>query len=307
MIGYIIRRVLWLIPVFVAVSLITFILMHLTPGGPWDTVSSRSLTPAVKAAVMKKYGLDKPLPQQYIEYMANAVRGDLGPAFSSTRTVDQIIQDTFPLTAALGLTALLISICIGIPLGILAALRHNGLVDNVSMFIVTMGISVPNFVLALAMIVFFSVALKILPYQFQRNEWQSWIMPAVILSLGPTALLLRLTRSATLEVLSEDYIRTARAKGLPAFLVNIRHVLRNALIPVITLLGPLTAGLITGSFTVEFIFGIPGLGRTFITSVGKRDYALLMGTTLFYTLIIVFFNLLVDLTYSFIDPRIVRG
>lgn len=251
--------------------------------------------------------MDKPLPQQYIEYIAGAVRGDLGPSYSSTRTVEQIIGDGFPLTATLGLIALSVAIVIGIPLGIMAALRHNGFLDHISMFFVTLGISVPNFVLALALIILMSVVLHLLPTQFQRDNLQSWIMPAVILSLGPTALLLRLTRSATLEVLSEDYVRTARAKGLPAIAVNGRHVLRNALIPVVTLLGPLTAGLITGSFVVEAIFGVPGIGRTFVTSVTKRDYPLLMGTTLFYTLIIVMFNLLVDLTYSFIDPRITRS
>ncbi len=306
MLSYILRRIIWLIPVFIAVSLITFTLMHLTPGGPWDTLNAKTVSPAIRENIKKKYNLDKPLPQQYIEYMAAAVRGDLGPAFSSNKSVSQIITEGFPLTAALGLAALGIAIFIGIPLGVLAALRHNSIIDQTSMFIVTLGISVPSFVLSLTMIVLFSVAFRILPYQYQRDSWQSWLMPAAILALGPTALLLRLTRAATLEVLNEDYIRTARAKGLPTFVVNSRHVLRNALIPVITLLGPLTASLITGSFVVESIFGVPGIGRTFITSVTKRDYSLLMGTTLFYTLIIVAFNLLVDLTYSFIDPRITR-
>ena len=278
-----------------------------TPGGPWDTATARAVPPAVKAAIKAKYGLDQPLPVQYIDYMWKAIHGDLGPSFSSNVTVTAQIAQGFPYTAALGLAALILSMGIGIPLGMLAALRHNGFLDQLSIFIVTLGISVPSFVLAITMILVFSVVLHLLPFQFDRNNWQSWIMPAVILALGPIALFVRLTRSSTLEVLSEDYVRTARAKGLPSTVVNVRHVLRNALIPVITLLGPLTAGLITGSFVVETLFGVPGIGRMFVNSVAKRDYAVLMGSTLFFTLIIVFFNLLVDLTYSFIDPRIARG
>ncbi len=307
MLAYIIRRVLWLIPVFIAVSLITFALMHLTPGGPWDTATPRAVPQAVRDAIKAKYGLDKSLPQQYIDYIWKALHGDLGPSFSSSVPVSQQIAQGFPLTASLGLAALFVSIIIGIPLGLIAALRHNGLVDQISVFIVTMGISVPSFVLAILMIVIFSVVLRILPYQFQRDQWQSWILPVFILSLAPTALMLRLTRSTALDVLNEDYVRTARAKGLPASTVNLRHVLRNALIPVITLIGPLTAGLITGSFVVETLFGVPGIGRQFVQAVNKRDYGLLMGSTLFYTLIIVVFNLAVDVTYSFIDPRIARS
>lgn len=307
MLGYIVRRVLWLIPVFVSVSLITFILMHITPGGPWDTATARAATPAVKAAIKAKYGLDQPLPIQYVDYMWKAVHGDLVPSFSSNVSVTSQIEQGFPYTAALGMSALLISMLIGIPLGMLAALRHNGFIDQLSIFVVTLGISVPSFVLAITLILMFSVVLHVLPFQFSRTNWQSWIMPVLILSLGPIALFVRLTRSSTLEVLSEDYVRTARAKGLPSGVVNIRHVLRNALIPVITLLGPLAAGLITGSFVVETLFGVPGIGKMFVASVNKRDYGVLMGSTLFFTLIIVFFNLLVDLTYSFIDPRIARG
>lgn len=307
MLAYIIRRVIWLIPVFIAVSLITFGLMHLTPGGPWDTATPRSANPSIKAAIKAKYGLDQPLPVQYIDYMWKALHGDLGPSFSSSTPVSKQISAGFPYTAALGIGALALAIVIGIPLGVLAALRHNGLIDQGSIFLVTMGISVPNFVLAIVMILIFSVGLHLLPTGFDASTWQSWIMPVAVLSLGPIALLVRLTRSATLEVLSEDYVRTARAKGLPAFLINSRHVLRNALIPVVTLIGPLTAFLITGSFVVETTFRVNGIGAMFINGVAKRDYGVIMGSTLFYTLIIVLFNLAVDLTYSFIDPRITRA
>ncbi len=307
MFGYFLRRVLQIIPVLFTVSVVTFIMMHLTPGGPWDTAASRPVPAAVRQNILKRFNGDKPLFTQYIDYMANAIRGDLGPSFSGTRTVNQIIADGFPISASLGLGAIILALGVGIPLGVIAALRHNRLIDQAAMLFVTIGISVPGFVLALAAIVLFSVVLRALPYQFQRDEPLSWIMPVVLLALGPTALVLRLTRAATLEVLGEDYVRTARAKGLPATTVNIRHVLRNALLPVITLVGIVTANLITGTFVIESVFAVPGLGRSSVQSIFKRDYGLLMGVTLFYTLIITLANLLVDLTYSFIDPRITRA
>jgi len=307
MLTYIIRRVISLIPVIIVSTLITFLLMHAVPGGPADTANAKIVNPAVKRAINAKFHLDEPLAQQYIDYMWGALHGDLGPSFSTPVPVAKVLSDGFPISASLGLGALILSIVVGVPLGIFAALNHNKLIDQISLFIVTIGISIPTFVIALFAIVLFSITFNILPYQFQRDQWQSWIMPVVILSLGPIALMLRLTRASTLDVLSEDYIRTARAKGLPALLVNWRHVLRNALIPIATLIGPLTAGLITGSFQIETIFGAPGIGRIFVASVLKRDYDQLMGSTLFIILIIVLFNLAVDLTYSFIDPRIARG
>jgi oligopeptide transport system permease protein len=307
MLGYILRRVSYLIPVFIFVTLITFVLMHAVPGGPWDTLTGKPASPAVKRAIAAKFRLNEPLPQQYIEYLWEAAHGDLGPSFSESRTVNQVIAQGFPYTATIGLAALLLSIVVGIPLGVLAALRHNSIIDQISLFLVTIGISVPSFVSAIVAILIFSLVLNLLPFQFQDGNWSSYIMPAVILALGPTAYMVRLTRSATLDVLGEDYVRTARAKGLSSVTINIRHVLRNALIPVITLVGPITAGLITGSFVVETFFGVPGIGRVFVVSVEKRDYSQLMGITVFYTLMIVIANLAVDLTYSFIDPRIARS
>lgn len=307
MLGYIIRRLLYLIPVFIFVTLITFLLMHLVKGGPWDTLTGKPASPAVKRAIMAKYHLDEPLPQQYIEYLWQAAHGDFGPSFSETRTVNQVIAQGFPYTATIGLAAMLIALFIGLPLGVLAALKHNSIIDQISLFLITIGVSIPSFVSAIVAILIFSLVLNMLPFQFQAGNWVSYIMPAVILALSPTAYLVRLTRSATLDVLGEDYVRTARAKGLSSMVVNTRHVLRNALIPVITLIGPITAGLITGSFVIEHFFGVPGIGQMFVLSVEKRDYGQLMGITVFYTLIIVLANLAVDLTYSFIDPRITRG
>jgi oligopeptide transport system permease protein len=299
---------MWLVPVLFFISLITFTLMHLVPGGPWDVMGGgKILAPAVRKLIAEKYGLDKPLPQQYIDYVTAAIHGDLGPSYFGTRTVNQIISEGFPVTAALGLFALGSSMFIGIPLGMFAALRHNRAVDRFIIFFVTMGISIPNFVIGIFLIIVLAVEFRLLPTQFRITEFKSWILPGMILALRPTVALVRLTRSATLEVLSEDYVRTARAKGLGSFMVNRRHILRNAMIPVVTLLGPMTADLITGSFIVESMFGVPGIGRTFVRAVFQRDYALFMGVTLFYALIVVLFNLLVDLTYSFLDPRIARA
>jgi oligopeptide transport system permease protein len=309
MLAYIIRRLFWLIPVLLAVSIITFTMMHMVPGGPWDAnVGAKALSPTVRAAIAKKYGLDKPLTQQYVDYISGVLHFDLGLSYFGTRTVNQIIADGFPVTAKLGLIALLIAVVVGVPLGLIAALRHNTWIDNLAILIVTIGYSVPNFVIGIAAIIILAVALKIpLPIRFDQNNWLSWIMPASILSIISVSAIVRLTRSATLEVLGQDYVRTARAKGLSAFDVNASHVLRNALIPVVTLLGPLTANLVTGSFIIEKMFSVTGIGRYFVESVLKRDWALFMGLTLFYAILIIMFNLAVDLTYSFLDPRISRS
>jgi oligopeptide transport system permease protein len=308
MLRYIVRRLLWLVPVLFAVSLITFVLMHMVPGGPWDVMGGgRIIRPEVRKLIAEKYGLDKPLAQQYIDYVVSALHGDLGPSYFGTQTVNQMIGIGFPVTATLGLFALGSAILVGIPLGVLAALRQNGALDRITIFGVTMGISIPNFVTALFLIIILCVHLRILPLKFQLDDWQTWVLPAFLLALRPIASLVRLTRSATLDILNEDYVRTARAKGLPSFLINGRHVLRNALIPVITLIGPMTADLVTGSFIIESIFSVPGIGRLFVQSVFQRNYSVFMGITLFYAVIVVFFNLAVDLTYSFLDPRIARS
>ncbi len=307
MLAYIVRRFIWLIPVMLAVSIITFAMMHMVPGNPWDAIAGKALPPQTRAAIAKKFGLDKPLTQQYIDYVGGVLHFDFGPSFRSTRTVSQIISEGFPVTAMLGLIALFIAVAVGIPLGLIAALRHNTWIDNVAIFIVTIGYSVPNFVIGIFSILVFAVSLHLLPIAFNRNNWQTWILPAGILSIISLSAIVRLTRSATLEILGQDYVRTARAKGLSAFTVNGSHVLRNALIPVVTLLGPLTANLVTGSFIIESMFSVPGIGRTFVQSVLQRDYSLFMGVTLFYALLIIFFNLAVDLTYSFLDPRITRS
>lgn len=308
MLTYIIRRVLGMFAVLFAVSVITYGMAAITPGGPWDVASSRPIPKAVQDSIKKKFGGDKDPFTRYVDYMSGVIlRADLGPSLFETRSVNKIIADTFPVSAAFGLGAIAISLFLGVPMGLYAALRHNSWFDQFAMLLVTIGVSIPRFVLALAGIVLFSVVLTgFLPTRYVANNPASWIMPLVMLALGPLALVLRLVRSQTLEVLSEDYIRTARAKGLKPSVVNMRHIMRNALLPVVTLIGIITANLITGTFIVESIFSIPGSGKYSISAVSKRDYSVLMGITLFYTTIIVVANLLVDIAYGFIDPRIAR-
>jgi ABC-type dipeptide/oligopeptide/nickel transport system permease component len=296
MLKYILRRFLWSIPVMLGVSLITFVLMHLAPGGPWDVISTKVVRPEVKQAMARTFGLDKPFHVQYINYMLSAARGDLGPSYSDTRSVAKVIADEFPLSAAFGSSALVIGALSGIAFGLLSALRRNRLIDRIGAI---------SFVLAISLILIFAVNLHLVNVQFQRDRWQSWILPLFLLSLHTFALMTRLVRSTALDILGEDYIRTAHVKGLTRLLVWRRHVLRNALLPIMTLLGPLAANLLTGSFIVESIFGIPGLGRTFVSSIVNRDYPLVMGTTLFFAALLIAFNLLVDLSYLWIDPRIV--
>jgi oligopeptide transport system permease protein len=299
---YIIRRVLWLIPVLFFISLITFLLMHSVPGGPWD--KDKRVAPQVLENLNRKYGLDRPMHEQYLTFVANAVRGDLGVSFSfQDRAVTDVIRQGLPVTGTLALAAIAFAILLGIPLGIVAALRQNSWVDYVSLFIATIGASVPGFVMAMIMIITLSVGLKLLPTG-GWGTWQGAVMPAIALGLHPAAVLARITRASMIEAIRQDYVRTARAKGLAESVILIRHTLKNALIPVVTVIGPVTAGLLAGSFIIESIFAVPGVGRFYIQAIFARDYGLMMGTTLFYATVIAFANLWVDILYAFIDPRI---
>ena len=299
---YIIRRVLWLIPVLFFISLITFLLMHTVPGGPWD--KEKRVAPQVLENLNRKYGLDRPIHEQYWNFLSNAVRGDLGVSFTyQDRPVASVICEGLPVTGTLAITAVAFAILLGIPLGILAALRQNSWVDYVSLFVATIGASVPGFVMAMILIITLSVGLHLLP----TGGWGSWdkvIMPAVALGLHPAAVLARITRASMIEAIRQDYVRTARAKGLADSIILIRHTLKNALIPVVTVIGPVSAALIAGSFIIESIFAVPGIGRFYIQAIFARDYGLMMGTTLFYASVIAFANLWVDILYAFIDPRI---
>lgn len=299
---YLIRRVLWMIPVLLFISLVTFVLMHAVPGGPWD--QEKRLDPTVVESLNRRYGLDKPVWQQYLGFLGNALRGDLGVSFTNQdRKVTQLILQGLPATATLALAALAVTLLVGIPLGVLAALRQNSWADYLCLFFATLGATVPNFVMAMILIIVLSVGLHLLP----TGGWGSWqkaIMPALALGLHNAALLARITRSSMIEAMRQDYVRTARAKGLRELLILERHVFKNALIPIVTVLGPIAASLVAGSFIIESVFAIPGIGRFYVQSIFARDYGLLMGTTLFYAVVIASANLLVDLLYAAVDPRI---
>lgn len=343
MLQFIIRRVLWMFVVLFVVSVITFVLMHSVPGGPFDR--EKKLPAAIMENLNRKYHLDEPPVNQYLryvgdiliprytpgelqvsqqsDYLINLKIGDgylqwmnFGPSYSSkTRSVNDIFRDQLPVSMQLGTWALLVALVIGLPTGILAALKQNSLFDYIGMSVAIFGVSVPPIVLGPVMVTIFAVSLGWLPatgweiaragQPFSVVEYiQHALMPSIVLGLASSALIARLTRASLLQVIREDYIRTARAKGLSERLVIIRHALKNSLIPVVTILGPLFAILVTGTFVTETIFGIPGMGRYFVTSITNRDLSVIMGTTLLFAMFLVVANLFVDIAYAFLDPRI---
>lgn len=345
---YIVRRFLWMLLVLFVVSLITFTLMHSVPGGPFDR--EKALPPQMMANLNARYHLDQPLPIQYLQYvydvliphinreapgttlqndylMSFKVGGvyfkwmNFGPSYTSlSRTVNDIFRQQLPISAQLGTMALLFAMALGIPLGILAALKQNTAWDYFGMGVAIFGVSVPAIVLGPILVWIFGVALKwlppsgwgshppyllgFIPTNIGPDYFKYAAMPVVALGLANSAVIARLTRASLLQVVREDYIRTARAKGLAERLIITRHALKNSLIPVATIIGPLFAILLTGTFVVELIFGIPGLGKYFITSITNRDYPVIMGTILLFALVLVFANLVVDIFYAFLDPRI---
>jgi oligopeptide transport system permease protein len=303
---YLLRRLLILLPVWLAVYTLTFSLYHLTPGGPWDR--EKPLPPRALEQMNVKYGLDRPLWQQYYEYLGGVLtRFDFGPSYKNmSRGVGEIITDLFPVSARIGLLAMLLAVGLGIPLGVVSAAGSHGVVDRLVMLFAVLGVSVPSFVVGPLLIWAFALSLTWLP-PTGIDSWRHHILPAVTLSLFPMALLARATRASLMEVLSADYVRTARSKGLREALVIRRHALRNALIPVVTIGGILLAEVLVGSFYVERVFAIPGIGRYFVDSVTSRDYPVLMGVTLLMTTVVALVNLLVDVTYAFLDPRIRYG
>jgi oligopeptide transport system permease protein len=302
MIRYIIRRILWLIPVLLFVSLITFTLMHITPGGPWD--KEKAVAPQIVANLNAKYNLDKPAWQQYLIYMSGVVRGDLGPSYTyQDRSVTQIILGGLPNTASLGAFAALVAVLIGVPLGVFAAMRQNSGLDYSALAFGTVFASVPTFVLGFILIIVFALTLHLVP----TSGWgkpNQYVLPVLTLGLNQAALLTRITRASVLDVSRQDFMRTARAKGLKEFVLVRRHLLKNAMIPVVTVLGPILAFLIVGSLVVENIFSVPGVGRLLVQGISQRDYSLIMGSTLLYAVVIAVLNLIVDILYAFIDPRI---
>lgn len=302
MIEYIAKRLgLAVITVFVVATL-TFFLMNMVPGGPF--MSEKAVSPAAQKALEEKYGMDKPLSQQYVTYIKDALHGDFGESLKQRgRTVSSIISSKFPVSAKVGGIAVLASLLIGIPLGCIAAAKRGKAMDNIISIISTSGIAIPSFVICTILLYFLGGKFKLLP-TFGITSWKHYIMPVMSLSFYPTAYIMRLMRSSMLEVLGQDYIRTARAKGVKPFLRMFKHALRNALLPVVTYIGPMLAYMLTGSFVVEQIFTIPGLGGEFISSITNRDYTVIMGTTIFLAALLVVMNVLVDIIYKIIDPRI---
>ncbi len=302
------KRLLEAMTTLFVIASMTFLLLRILPGGPFD--SEKALPEEIKASIEARYGLDKPLFEQYTSYLTGLVQGDWGESYKYLgRSVTDIIRETLPVSAELGLYSLLLALLIGIPLGVLAAAKHNSPFDTAAMLVAISGVALPSFVVGPILVMIFSFGI---PFAFLHGTlppalWDGWeymILPIVTLGIRPAAIYARMTRGTVLEAIKQDYVRTARAKGLPESTVLFRHVLRNSLIPVLTITGPLFAGLLSGSFIIEVIFAIPGIGKHLVSSVSNRDYPLVMGLTLLYSALLVTSNLVVDILYSVADPRI---
>lgn len=320
MLNFVIRRILIAIPVLLAIALATFLLVQAMPGGPFDAVGFRAMPEPIRELLEQRYGLNDPLYVQFFRYMGNLLQGDLGPMLRDrSQDVNGVVAATFPVSIQLGILSLILGFIIGVPSGIIAALRHNSAVDHAATFIAVLGVSIPNLVLGPFLILVFGVWLDWLPIAFWGADppfalyflppltWKFFIhaiLPTVALGTGISAGLSRLTRAGLLEVMSEDYIRTARAKGLRERAVVAVHALKNSLIPVATVMGPLLAGVLTGALVVENIFAINGMGRRFVQSIGAREYFLITSLTLIYSVLLIVGNILVDVMYAWLDPRI---
>lgn len=302
MLTYFFKRVLHGIPVLVVVATLTFVIMRLVPGGPFD--EEKKLPPEILANIQAKYHLDEPVITQYLLYLKQLAQGDMGPSYKYIgRDVTDIISDTFPVSITLGLLAIFVVVGVGVLAGMWSAYRQNSMVDRVCVFFAMLGVSVPSFVLGTVLVWLMSHKLHWFPPALWEGP-RHMILPALALGAPFTGYIARLTRSAVLEVLASDYIRTARAKGLSESMVLTKHALKNSIYPIVSVIGPLTAGLVTGSFVIEFIFSIPGMGSFFITAVTNRDYPLIMGVTLVYAVLIVLANIMVDIIYTWLDPRV---
>lgn len=293
-----------IVSIFILIT-ITFLLMKAIPGDPF--LSEKAVPPEIRERLLQQYGLDKPVYEQYVVYLKNLFQGNLGISMKMMdREVSDFIKDSFPYSLRLGIVSVIFSVAVGVPLGMLAALRHRKLMDNIAMILAVIGVSVPSFVLAAALQYYLGVAIPIFNVA-GLNGPLDYVMPTIALSALAIAFIARLTRSSMLEVLHSDYIKTAKSKGLTNRVILMRHVLRNGILPVVTYLGPLTANVITGSFIIEQIFGIAGLGNVYVTSITNRDYSLIMGITIFYGVILMTARFLTDVAYGFIDPRIKIG
>jgi ABC-type dipeptide/oligopeptide/nickel transport system permease component len=307
MLNYVLRRVIWLAPTLLVMSLITFSVMHATPGSPLqpNAPGANPLSPEAQRQLEKLYGLDRPLYEQYVIFLVKAVQLDFGQSFEyRSRTVTEIIGSGFPVSLHLGLMALTLAVTGGVVLGVCAALRRNSFLDYACTVTAMVGVAIPNFVLAVFLIIVFVLILQLIPRTGGWDSAQDWILPTVALALGPLGIIARYTRSGVSEALRADYVRTARAKGLGMEAVVNRHVLKNALIPLLTIIGPMFAAIGTGTFFVEAIFRVPGIGRYFVQSMLARDYPMIMAIILLYGAFLAVMNLVVDVLYGIADPRI---
>ena len=299
---YILKRIVFGLATAFVVATLTFFIMNLVPGGPF--LSEKAITPQAQAALEAKYGMDKPLFEQYLTYMGDLLHGDLGASVKKRGyTVNRIIAERFPVSARIGGLAILVAFFIGVPLGSVAAYKRGKILDNIIIVFSTAGIAIPSFLSSTLMMYFLSTKWGLLP-SLGLNSPASYVMPVMALALYPTCYIARLMRSSMLDVIGQDYMRTARAKGVSTVSSIFKHALRNAILPVVTYLGPLMASLMTGSFIVEKIFTIPGLGHEFVTAITSRDYPLIMGTTIFLATFLIIMNVVVDIVYVFVDPRI---
>lgn len=303
MFRYILKRsVAGVLTLFVLITL-TFILMHAIPGGPFSPSEQRNVPQSVLDAIQAKYGLDKPIGVQYVAYLKRLASGDLGVSFKQEdTTVNELVAQGFPVSARIGIVAVIFSLLVGIPLGIVSAVRRGRAADWAAMVFATVGISIPNFVLTVLLMYLLSVKFHLLPV-YGLDSWKHYVLPVVGLAVAPISYIARLMRSSMLEVLRQEYIMTARSKGVRESMVVLKHALKNAVTPVITYLGPLVAGLLTGSFVVERLFTIPGIGRYFVSGIGDRDYSVILGITVFFGAFIVVSNLVVDILCAIVDPR----
>lgn len=302
MISYLVKKAAILLVSLWVIATSTFFLMHAVPGDPFT--QEKAIPEEIMKALYRHYGLDQPMYVQYLKYMKGLITWDLGPSFKyQGRTVNQIISEGFSVSFVLGLEALFLSVFGGIFLGTVAALKRERWQDQMTMVIAVLGISVPSFIMASFMQYFFAMKLDLLPVA-RWGSFAQTVMPAISLAALPMAFIARLTRSNMAEVLEQDYIQTAKAKGLGQMAIIFKHVMRNALLPVVTYLGPLTAAVITGGFAIEKIFGIPGIGQWFVMSITNRDYTVIMGTTVFFSVILLLCVFVVDLVYCLVDPRI---
>ncbi|WP_207485790.1 oligopeptide ABC transporter permease OppB [Arenibaculum pallidiluteum] len=304
MLSYAVRRLLGAIPTLLVILTIAFFMIRLAPGGPFD--DERTLPAEIEANMKAAYNLDQPLPVQYLRYLGGVLRGDFGPSFKYRDfTVNQLIWGGFPVSLRIGGIAIALAAVVGTTLGALAALRQNSGLDHGVMALAMTGITIPNFVVAPLLTLVLGVHLGLLPVGgYGDGSWRNLLLPVVALALPQIAYIARLTRASMIETLRSNFVRTARAKGLPEGTMLRRHALKGALLPVVSYLGPATAGIITGSVVIEQIFGIPGIGRYFVQGALNRDYTLVMGVVVFYGALIILFNLLVDLLYGALDPRV---